>query len=189
MTLEELLKGRSPEDFDARALSQKAHWRLDRDEHRAAALLFDAAHASALASGVPWRAYRNRAATCWFDAGEVVAALPRIEVVLADYEVQPDEHDDRHWVEHATQRLHRHAFAVDPALFEARYRLLTARAARVQGRPSPWIHPFQEELAELAQRAECRELVRELVALMRGRRPMPRRLAARLHALEDWADA
>lgn len=186
MTLEELLKGRSPADFDARALSGKAHWRLDRDDHRAAALLFDAAHARAVATGVPWRAARNRAATCWFDAGETAEGLSRIEAVLADYESNPDEGDDRHWVEHATHRLHRHAFALDPARFEESYRALTARASRLQGRESPWIQPHQEELAELARRADRRGLVRELAAVMR-RRPVSRGLAARLRELEAWA--
>lgn len=187
MTLDELLKGRPVEDFNADALSRKAHWRMDRGEHRAAALLFDAAHARGLASGVRWRAYRNRAASCWFDAGDIDVGLARIEVVLADYEAHPDEQDDRHWVEHATQRLHRHAFALDPSRFESRYREFTARASRLQGRPSPWIHPFQEELVEMAREVGCRALVRALVDVMRDRRPMPRRLATRLRALEDWA--
>ncbi len=41
--LASLLGKKGVDAFDGRALARKAHWRWDRDQHLAAAVLFDAA--------------------------------------------------------------------------------------------------------------------------------------------------
>ncbi len=188
VTLDQLLAGKSPEAFSAEQLSSKAFWRLDRKQYYAAYLLFEAAWRRAEQTGVPWRAERNRAATSLFEAGHVGEALPLLHAILDDYAAHPEAVSDRHWVEHTTQCLLRHAYREDPNNFETRYRQLTARAAALQDRESPWIHPFQEELAEFAQSLGCRDVVRELVATMARRKPMPRALKAHLRELRAWLD-
>ncbi|MCA9715405.1 MAG: hypothetical protein H6713_29865 [Myxococcales bacterium] len=187
MTLEQLLKHKPAASFTAQELSGKAFWRLQRGEHHAAHLLFEAACARARETGETWRCHRNRAATALFDSGAIAQALPRVHEVLDDYEAHPEARDDRHWVEHATQRLHRLAYQEQPASFETRYRELTARASRIQGRSSPWIHPFQEELLGFARELGLKAIARELIEVIAARRPMPRALRRRLDELERWA--
>ena len=63
MTLEQLLKHKPAASFTAQELSGKAFWRLQRGEHHAAHLLFEAACARARETGETWRCHRNRAAT------------------------------------------------------------------------------------------------------------------------------
>ncbi len=185
-TLTELLNNKPIEAFTASQLGRKAHWRTERGQPYAAFLLFDAAARRARATGEAWRGHRNRAATALFDAGHVEDALPLMEAVLDDYEASPDVQDDRHWVEHVTVRLLRHSHATEPTGFGAAYHARTARASAIQGRISPWIHPFQEELAAYAREHGCSDIVRALSVVMRRRSPMTRPLKRQLDDLDAW---
>lgn len=82
--LDELLKGKSIQDFGAAQLSRKAHHRWSRGDPGAAALLFEAARARAEEEGHQDAAdaARNRHAVCLWEAGESGTALAYLEAVV-----------------------------------------------------------------------------------------------------------
>lgn len=189
--LTDLLGGRSPQRFTADALSSKAHWRWDRDQHLEAFVLFVAAAERAEAEGRPIQvtSSRNRAATTLFLSGrDRPEALARLRAVLEHYRANPDDGEDRHWIEWVWTSLLEHEAEARPGAFEEAYRAAVADCAAL-GRPAyPRLRPHVERLLDLARAVGARPVVAELVARRRAMKPLPRALKARLDELAAWSE-
>lgn len=181
----ELLDGKSPEDFDANALGRKGSYRSERKAFLAAAVLFEAAAERARETGqrTAWLEWRIRSGTHFFEAAHVARAIPILRECIAAH-LEQVGHRDVHMVEHAYALLLRDAANQGEAeAFRATFAEAVTQCAKV-GRPGfPAIHAHQELLLEAAHQLKCaieRDVVAQIIAL---RRPLPRRVRARLEEL------
>jgi len=182
--LAELLDGKPVESFDARALGAKGAWRAERDQHLAAALLFEAAAQRAAAAGdrTGWIEWLARAGLRLYDAGRVTSAIPILRRTIEAHLEQPGNRD-AFMVEWCYARLLRLAASEhDAPAFRATFEEAVA-SCRAVGRAFPSIHPHQEELLEAAHGLDCADERRALADAIYRRRPISRALRARLKEL------
>ncbi|MEZ4475588.1 MAG: hypothetical protein R3F60_33290 [bacterium] len=191
VVLSDLLKGKPPEAFSASELTRKAHYRWDRGEEAAAALLFEAAQARAEAEGdrAAAMAARNRAAITFArSTDDRAAARARLDAVIADYERGPAEILDAHFAEWAATELLVLDQADGPSDFTPAFRALQARCARAGCPRYPAIFPQQERLAELAFAGGARGVMADVLPRLRARKTT-RALNARLDQWAAWLKA
>jgi hypothetical protein len=190
VTLTELLKGKSPQDFDAYDLMSKAHYRWSRTDPGSAALLFSSAHQRAVEQGEQDRVdpARNRAAICLWESGtDPQRALAELDAVVAFYQAHPERKTDAHFAEWAADALLEHAAA--QGHFCQSYREMQARMAQAGRSRFPSIHPKQDRIAEWAMEGECPEVLRELLPRIKARKPLKRAVRARIKVWEGWLAA
>jgi hypothetical protein len=188
--LSQLLRKQPPEKFNSRELSRKAHWRWDRDQFLAAAVLFQAAaqrsaEEFALAGSVRDKSfsYRIRAGVNFRLAGEIVQAWPiLLEATTFDWQAAGTSND-----EHLTEWAFLEMLIVFAAegRREEFARTFWQAVARVDelGSFFPKIHPKQELLLDLCEQLKLHSELAHVIESIEGRGKLPRRLAARLAVL------
>lgn len=186
--LDELLKGKSIQDFGEAQLSRKAHHRWSRGDPGAAALLFEAAWVRAEEEGQrdAADAARNRHAVCLWEAGETATALACLEAVVVAYETHPERGYDAHFVEWAADCLLAHAAA--EGRFCAAYREMQVRMATAGRDRFPSIHPKQDRIAEWAMAGDCPAVLREILPRIQARKPLKRPVRARIKVWTAWLE-
>lgn len=188
--LTELLKGKSPADFDAGQLMGKAHYRWNRGHPFDAALLFYAAAKRAKEEGHrdQEEAAGNRASICLWQSGrDPERALAQLDAVVSFYQTHPEGIYDAHFAEWAADALLDHA--ARQGRFCQAYALMQTRMAQAGRSNFPSIHPKQDRIAEWAMEGDCPEVLRELLPKIKARKPLKRAVRARIKVWEGWLGA
>jgi len=183
------LRDKPASSFTADALSRKAHWRWNRDQHLEAAALFAAADRVARTSG--GRAareafnYRVRAGINFAKAGRLERAWPILEeAVVFDWHAAGLEMDS-HMTEWAfVEMLAAHREAGDVDQFVAVFRRAVRRCEQLP-RSFPSIYPQQDALLAWCAELNLPDLFAEVEARATADRGNSRKLKHLIRQLKE----